>query len=194
MLSKLSSKICIRLIRAKALREDEYELYQYGFFLLLSHIVYILVTLLLGLAFHCILEMVIFYIAFSSIREYAGGFHADTEMRCEIITTLSFLGVAFLISASENTVVQFAALIASALAGIVVFILSPLDTAAKPLDREEKKKYRKISLLILVAIVCTIGISLILKLKFLWMPCCLSLILEAALLVAGKIKGDLVKT
>ena len=192
MFSKLSFIICNHLINHHKLQNEDKELYTYGFFLVLSSSFFGLIVFLFGLLFSCLFKALVFYISFRVIRIFAGGYHADTEMRCEFLTTLSFLAATFLISISEKPIIQIIALVGAFLSIIAIAIFAPLDTPAKPLDEDEKRKYRRISLIILSVIVSVIIVSLLFHIQLLLVPCCLSLVLEGILLVAGKIKGHLI--
>ena len=66
--------------------------------------------------------------------------------------------------------------------------MCPIDTYEKPLSEKEFKYFRKISIIILFAIITIIIIAFILKLNFLFIPLCLSLILESLLIIAGNAK------
>ena len=137
------------------------------------------------------MESIIFYAAFQFIRRYAGGYHASTEMRCEILSTLSILACIVVLRLSMTYEFQFALLVVSAVCAVCIFTLCPLDTPEKPLSKKEVKYFRKISWLILSVISLVVIISYFVQLKWLrifFTPCCLSLILECFLLVAGKLK------
>ena len=192
MLNTLSLRIVNYLFVKKIIKSDCKDLYHYGFFLLLSNVTFSIIILTLGALFKCVLANLLFYVSFCAIRIFAGGYHADTETKCEILTTLSFLCVTIIISRSELVFVQTIVLLLTLISIPTVVILSPLDTPAKPLDFGEKKKYKMISCIILLVIVCTICSSLIFDIKLLLVPCCLSLILESILLLSGKFKGNIV--
>lgn len=192
MITKLASLICTKLVNNKKIQTDETELYTYGLFLLLSSCFFTIASILFGIMFNCVCEVLIFYVAFRAIRSFSGGYHADTEIRCEISTLLTFFFVTIIIHLSGKTLTKQIIISLTVLAIPLILIFAPLDTPAKPLDTDEKKKYRKISLLILSIIVLIIIVSIIFKIKLLFVPCCLSLILESILLVAGVIKGRLV--
>ena len=184
MISKLSKKIVNQL----NILDDEQELYEYGFFILLSQILYFIIAIIIGTICGTVFESIIFYIAFQFIRRYAGGYHAATETRCEILSTLSILACIVVIRLSKTYDIQTALLIISALSAVCIFVFCPLDTPEKPLTDKEFRYFRKISWLILLAIVVAIIVSYIFKFKIDTVPCCLSLILESILLTAGKIK------
>lgn len=184
MISKLSKKIVNQL----NILDDEQELYEYGFFILLSQILYFIIAIIIGTICGTVFESIIFYIAFQFIRRYAGGYHAATETRCEILSTLSILACIVVIRLSKTYDIQTALLIISALSAVCIFVFCPLDTPEKPLTDKEFRYFRKVSWLILLAIVVAIIVSYIFKFKIFTVPCCLSLVLESILLTAGKIK------
>ena len=184
MISKLSKKIVNQL----NILDDEQELYEYGFFILLSQILYFIIAIIIGTICGTVFESIIFYIAFQFIRRYAGGYHAATETRCEILSTLSILACIVVIRLSKTYDIQTALLIISALSAVCIFVFCPLDTPEKPLTDKEFRYFRKVSWLILLAIVGAIIVSYIFKFKIFTVPCCLSLVLESKLLTAGKIK------
>ena len=191
MIEKLASKSAESFIKMPNTRYDKNEIYKYGFFVLYSNIVFLLLSMLLGAVFGVFLQGIIFYVAFFSIRQYAGGYHASTETRCEVMSTLSILACIIVIRLSKTYNFQFALLIISAVSAVCIAILCPLDTPEKPLSEKELKYFRKISWLILSTIALAEIISYFVQLKWLqifFTPCCLSLILESLLLVLCKLK------
>lgn len=188
MISKIASKVVGKLIDDSVVADTEQELYVYGFFILISQILYFTLTMIFGVLLSIVLESVIFYLAFQFIRRYAGGFHASSEIKCTLITTISIFLCLLCIKLCEINNIQMPILVLTIIAAISIFILCPLDTPEKPLTKEEYKYFRKISWLILLLIVFTISIGWHFKLEFLMYPCCMSLILESILLVLGKIK------
>lgn len=156
--------------------------------MLLSQLLYLIFAFVFGVIFDCVIESIIFYITFQFIRRYAGGYHASTEVRCEIFSTLSILACIVVIKLSKTYDFHTALLIISSASAVCIFSLCPLDTPEKPLTDKEFKYFRKVSWLILLVIVAAIVLSYVFKFQIVTVPCCLSLILESILLVAGKIK------
>ncbi|MGN0536270.1 MAG: accessory gene regulator ArgB-like protein [Eubacterium sp.] len=188
MISNLSVRLTDRLLSNGSIAEDERELYIYGFFMLLSQLMYLALACFFGFLFKCFFESVIFYISFQFIRRYAGGYHAATETRCELFSSFSILASIGIIKLSKIYDFQTAMLVACAAAAVCIFCLCPLDTPEKPLSEKEFKYFRKISWIILLVISSIIIVSYFFKFNILFTPCCVSLILESILLVAGKIK------
>lgn len=188
MINNLSALLTDKLLAKGSITEDERELYIYGFFMLLSHIMYFVLACIFGILFKCFIESIIFYIAFQFIRRYAGGYHAATETRCEILSTISIFASIGIIKLSKIYDFKNTLLIITLISMVIIFILCPLDTPEKPLTDKEYKYFRKISWIILLVIFTTIIVSYFFKFNLLFIPCCISLILESILLIAGKIK------
>ncbi len=191
MIGKLAYKTAKRFIKYPNTCYDKIEIYQYGFFVLYSNIIFLLLTIILGAVLNVLSSSIVFFIAFFSIRQYAGGYHASTETRCEIMSTLSILACIIVMRLSKTYDFQFALLVVSAVSAVCIAILCPLDTPEKPLSENEFRHFRKISWLILSVTSFAVIVSYFTKLKWLqifFTPCCLSLVLESFLLVAGKLK------
>lgn len=188
MINKISSKVVEILIKHSLVENEDKELYLYGFFILLSQILYFIIVITIGVLFNVIFESVIFYITFQFIRRYAGGYHAKTETRCKIFSTLSILACIVAIKLSKTYDFQTVLLLITILSAVCIFIFCPLDTPEKPLSEKEFKYFRKISWIVLLVISIAIIVSYFFKFNLLFAPCCISLILESILLVAGKIK------
>lgn len=188
MIGNLSSKISDLLIRKSVIDSEDQELYVYGFFMLLSQLLYLIIACIFGLLFQCFLESAIFYFAFQLIRKYAGGYHASTEGRCEIMSTLSILACIVMIWLSRSYDFSLLLFCISLVAVLVIAVFCPLDTPEKPLSNKELKYFRKISWLILFIIAALIVVSYIFGWSYFFSPCCMSLILESILIIAGKIK------
>ena len=97
MISKLSTKLVRKLIDISIINNTEIELYSYGFFILISQILYFILSVIFGVLFNIVLESIIFYVVFQFIRTNAGGIHASSELKCEVATTLSLFSLAFVI-------------------------------------------------------------------------------------------------
>ena len=188
MINKLSIYLTEKLLSNGTISNEDKELYIYGLFMLMSHLMFFIIACIFGLILGCVFESIIFYIVFQLIRRYAGGYHASTETRCEIFSTLSILACIVVIKLSKIYDFQTVLLLITILSAVCIFVFCPLDTPEKPLSDKEFKYFRKISWMILIIISTLIIITYILKWNFVFAPCCMSLVLESILISAGKIK------
>lgn len=188
MISKLSTYLTEKLLSNGTISDEDKDIYIYGLFMLISHLMFFIVACIFGWILECVFESIIFYIAFQFIRRYAGGYHAATETRCVILSTLSILACIVVIRLSKIYDFQIVLLIISAISAVSIFVFCPLDTPEKPLSEKEFKYFRKISWLILFIIIISIITSYIFEWNLVFSPCCMSLILESILILSGKIK------
>lgn len=188
MISKLSAKLVRKLIDISIINNIERELYSYGFFILISQMLYFILTVIFGVLFNIVLKSIVFYVVFQFIRTNAGGIHASSELKCEVATTLSLFLCLWIVKLCDLYNFKLVILILMLVATVLIFLLCPLDTPEKPLTIKEKKYFRKKSWIILLIILTIICLSLCFKINVLIYPCCMSLILESILLFLGKIK------
>lgn len=188
MISKLSTHLTEKLLSNGTISDEDKDLYIYGLFMLFSHLMLFIIACIFGLILRCIFESIIFYIAFQFIRRYAGGYHAKTETRCEIMSALSILCCIVIIKCSKMYYINIALLSTSLVFAVLIFTFCPLDTPEKPLTDKEHKYFRKISLIILSLIIVAIIVSFIFKFNIIFAPCCVSVILEGVLIGTGQIK------
>ena len=188
MLSKLASKTAEKFMKNDNTLYDKIEIYQYGFFILYSNLAFLILASIFGAMFNVLLQSIIFFFMFFSIRQFAGGYHAATETRCDILSTLSIVASIGIIKLSKIYDFKTILLFITVVSMVLIFFLCPLDKPEKPLSEKEFKYFSKISWIILLVISSIIIVSYFFKFDILFTPCCVSLILESILLVAGKIK------
>ncbi len=192
MIYRFAKHIAFLLNKRSYIKDEELELFEYGIFLVLSQIIYSFICLVCGAVFGCVKESVIFYVCFMFVREYAGGFHASSEIRCFVISTISIIAsVSFIkLTVTKSTDILFITLFVLAVSVIALF--SPIDTVEKPLTPDERKNFRKKSLIILcvLSLICAVFFK---HLRFVSVSAGTAVILEGILLTAGKLKNHLRK-
>ena len=191
MISSLSSLITEALYKSQVIAEEDKELYVYGFFVLLSKGLFFLVSAFFGWILGGLWESIVFYIMFSALRSYAGGFHASKESICTCCTTvslfLSSLSICYM-EKSGNMAIPFCIL---AVCGAVVYLLCPLDSEEKPLTNSELVFYRQKSRAIVVVIVLMSIACLCLHIPHVLYAAATGMALECCLLVLGNIKQSM---
>lgn len=188
MINKLSKFFTDKMLANGNIDKEEQEIYIYGFFVLISNLLYISLVCIFGLIFQCFVESIIFYIAFQFTRKYAGGYHATTEARCEFLSTLSLVICIAMIKISKLYEIEVYMIILAFVSVVSIVIFSPIDTPEKPLSEKEFIYFRRISRVISIFILCIVVLSYALDWKAIVAPCCLALILSAVLLLIGKFK------
>ena len=189
MITALATRITEALCASSTIEESDKELYQYGFFLLLSHIFFLLLTALVGVWFQVPVESILFYIMFSLVRSYAGGIHAKTESVCILLTSFAiFISIAgmYLMKVVESIFTPLGML----LVGVTsILALCPLDTQEKPLSNEERKYYRQASWISVIGIVALAMMGIALQYYGVLYAASFTVALEGSLLFLGR-KGN----
>ena len=187
MLSSLSKRITDNLIKKGLIHNEDFELYHYGVYILSSELFLLLVCFIFGLFLKIKWQSIIFYASFYVLHRFAGGFHAKTEIHCQIITLSSFLLCMIGVKITAGIQPQLF-LLMNIISCFTLVILSPSDTPQKPLTKNEKRLFKTISsaitlvlfLLTLFLIIKKAGIVFVSSLSF-------ALLLEAISLFFGRL-------
>lgn len=188
MISKVSNSIAVLLEKNSVIEKSEIELYEYGFFVLLSNMFFFFVSIICGAIYRTTIESMVFYITFSLLRRYAGGIHATSEKICFVSTMISIITCNGLIKLLVFYEDEQIFLFVMAISAVLIAALSPLDSANKPLTVEEKKHYKKVTLGILFLIALIIIIMYLFNKPNILYSCGIAIVLESILLIIGKIK------
>ena len=108
----------------------------------------LLIAILCGLVMENLIAALLFELTFISLRIFAGGYHAQSEKICKLISWGSIVGsmsVVIYLPCSETfwhilTILSF----------IGVMTLEPVENKNKPLSMTEKKIFRRRSIIIVI--------------------------------------------
>lgn len=186
MFTQFATCVTAWLSRTGVIQHDDTELYQYGFFILLTGIFHFIVTLVLGFFFNVFCESIVFYIMFTLLRSYAGGIHAKTEGLCLVLSDLAILiCVAGIRIMKTSSSVLFPLFLLSAGFGCILK-LSPLDTEGKPLTAEERSHYKILTRRIALGILAIALAAYAVGMGSIFHCAVVSFVLESVLLIIGK--------
>ena len=148
VLNILAKWIAQFLLKNRIIEEAENEFYEYGLELLLASVLELLAVIVISIFIGKLIFTVLFLLAFCVLRAYAGGYHADSHLKC-FLTLLAvyfvFLLMIFLINKEAVTYLSVAFALISE---ILIISMAPIESENKPLLVEEKDRYKKISILI----------------------------------------------
>lgn len=150
---KAAKKITDFFIKKSVIKDSDREVYEYGYELILSQSIYIIIMIAISVIFHALVESLIFFIGFYIYRKIAGGYHANTYLKCHIlfaVNQLLFLTVLHLYPASYRYVLILAICI---IAVVITFFAAPIDHPNKPFDKKEFQKYKKLSRFFCIALI-----------------------------------------
>lgn len=141
MFKNISEIITNRLLKAEVIEYDDAEIYQFGLEQLLAIVLNIATTIILGIIFNELWNSMVFVLSFMLLRTYAGGYHANTPSGCYLLTTAIIAAVLSVVKYVEINIIICAGLLLVSSASIL--ILSPVESANKPIDSIEHIIYRK---------------------------------------------------
>ncbi|MCT4688657.1 accessory gene regulator ArgB-like protein [Vallitalea sp.] len=164
MIYEFSNKISSKLIDKKIIKEDDKEVYTYGFEIVISSLLILIGMIIIGRIFRCMLKVIVFILFFCSLRVQAGGYHAKSHLKCFIYFLLSCFLTIFishlLLDFDKNLIIIVLALIESC---IIIITYAPVDTINKPLGSSEKLTYKKKSMItVIVQSIIIIAMSIFL--------------------------------
>ena len=88
MFKSYASKITSFLIDNKEIEQEDYEVYKYGFEVLIAFILNIAIVLIIGLLFNKVFYSIVFLVCYCPIRQFVGGYHANNYTKCLLIFIL----------------------------------------------------------------------------------------------------------
>jgi accessory gene regulator B len=189
MKPSVPERIADSLVKAGAAPIEDKALYEFGIregiFLVINIATALLIGLLLGMLWQC----VIFTLAYNPIRSYAGGYHAGTRRKCYLFSILAVSAVLLgirLIPWNDYIVV-----ISVIVAGIIVLTLAPVEDANKPLDELETKVYgRRARILLAVLSILAVGLWFA-GVEQVALAVVMALVLITVMLILGAVKNKL---
>ena len=148
MLHILSKRIAFLV--CKETDDIPFEIYVYGFELLLSSLIETGAIILIGCLFGKFLETILFLLSFSSIRFFSGGYHAKSYLRCFIVTLISYFLILLMTDTLSYLSPNYIALIAFTIIiySLILFIkICPVRSNGKTIFNPQKQKMLSIIVL-----------------------------------------------
>lgn len=158
MLHKLSETIADYFFDDK----DQYaiEIYIYGIELAISSLFGTILVILIGIVTRNLIESIIFMAALTSVRVFSGGYHANTYLKCNLITLASAIFTItlnkLLIIVFSKQIILYLLICTFVLLLLTIIIYCPVENKNKQIQPEDKIKFKFMSVAVVViqAIVC----------------------------------------
>ncbi len=148
MANRVAVKIADFLCKNNTIRNEEKDIYVYGFEIFFSNVINFTLILFLGYLFHQFYQAMLFYIAFVVTRSFSGGYHASTYIKCNIAFASIFI-ITMLISRLLLPTISLVYLLGFMAIYIgTILEYAPIENSNKVLLEADKQKYRKISIVI----------------------------------------------
>ena len=142
MLEKLSARLTEALLRRGAAEERKRELFEYGFQITLSTLLWLATITVIGLVFFDWRFLLCYLLFYLPIRQFAGGYHCSTYGGCYALSNLMFLAVCLGGRALQDPGWKLPVLALGALALLFIFWQAPVMNPSNPLSKRGIRKNR----------------------------------------------------
>ena len=159
MISKKIEELADMIVENSNKNQVDREIIVYGLKTGIEQITSVVTTIFLGSILGLVLESLVFFISFSTIRIYAGGYHTKQPTHCYVMSCGIIMLALLIIKLAPMKYALIVCVFLIIISVIIMIKLAPIQAINKPLDKEEQYHYRRKTLLYL-------GIEVILALGF----------------------------
>lgn len=147
-----SERITETLAENDVLSAEDKPLYVYGLHQLWITLLNLATAVAIGFLAGMLWEGLLFLAVYISLRKFAGGYHAKTELHCYVLSTILLCVALSAIYSIDYIQMGNAALLAIFFtASIVIVLIAPVGNPSKPLDSIEQVVYQKRSRIVLAS-------------------------------------------
>ena len=161
MIPRFSKMILEYLIKNNVIEntDTDREYYQYGIEITVSSLLNIIFILSIGIVAHSFFESIIFLVCFILIRQFTGGFHADTYFKCNLTFCSSFISVLILYYTTAKYLSTYISILITFVCVSVFLLKCPIEHINKPIPNN-RKIVHKIAAALLGIVYGAIGTAL----------------------------------
>lgn len=189
MISHISEQMLQYLLKSRVINDsdEEKEYYRYGIEITISSLLNIILIIVIGIIFRNVFESIIFLSFFMLIRQFTGGYHADTYFKCNLSVCISFISVLIMYHSTYEKITISLSVYISILCVAIILFLCPIENVNKPIPKYKRNFFKYVSAIlgIVYGIIGTVLISLSIKYGVLILY---TLVLVTALIIAAIIK------
>lgn len=147
MIENLVARFLKFQLKIGTIKEDDINVYQYGYTLAFEVMLNLICSLSLGIMLGIIKEVIFFLCIFIPLRSFSGGYHADKAWKCIILSNLIVVGT---VVVSKILFFNRKLNIVMIVNVLVIALLSPNDSSNRKLDFREKVMYKYLTLVVLI--------------------------------------------
>lgn len=144
VVAEVAEKITTTLINRGIIPEEDAALYRYGIENGITVAGNLLASLLFGLVTGRLGNILVFLFFYVSLRSFSGGIHCRSRAGCFAASILILFIPAYLCDWAESLPL-LTVIVVGLIALVVILVLSPVESANKPLDDEDFAYYGRMS-------------------------------------------------
>lgn len=162
MINKIVEALISKQSQNEIITEEDEQIYRYGYILLCEVVLNLAITLVIGIIFSKIKEILFFLCVYIPLRSFCGGWHANKIWKCTIISNAILLLQVYCIENMINCISSEGMLMICFFNMICVFFIAPIETEKKKISHAERLIFRKKIKVILVFHLITILTTILL--------------------------------
>ena len=145
MFSFIANAVTKKMVSNKIIDNDKFDIYAYGFEMLFAYASLVLIILLISILTNSLIESMLFLIGFYVLRKYAGGFHASTYLKCQLLFVINYILFLLIMSAIRFTSLWGVIVFLSIISIFVVFVFAPVDHENRRFNSNEFRHFKRMS-------------------------------------------------
>ena len=165
MITSFAEKLTDSAIRHGVISEEDRNVYHYGFELMVSTAVHAVIVVIAGIVMKSPMESLLFWWVLAVVRGQTGGYHAETYLKCNIVFALVLTASLWWAKYSAPYYNYAVIIIQFAVYFITVLFLCPVENKNKPLNSEQKKRGRSMSVILGIVVFACSTILYCVKIK-----------------------------
>ena len=189
MINKVSEDIAKALARNSIISTENVPFYAYGIELMVLKFIMYGTLLILGAITHTLIITIVFTFSYVSLREFTGGYHCTTPIRCLAVSSLIWFAM-FLGYQVGYALISRVYICISLVALIIIFMFAPIASPAKPMSEKQISRSRLLSRTISIFLLIMSVILALLHLLYFSYPISFALLCDSILLVIEKEKQN----
>lgn len=149
MKNSISIYISNLLVEQSIIKKEDADVCRYGIEFFIVSVLEILSILILSLFLGNFSETLFYFIAFIPLRLYAGGYHADSKLKCYIILIAVYVAFTVLLKIIPTSCYTYIELFSIILTVIMILKFAPIVSSKKNINEKETAFYRKVCIWIM---------------------------------------------
>lgn len=186
-MKNLSYKFANILVKNDIIENDDFEIYRYGFEVLLYFLLNIFIAFFIGIILDKFIHTIIFLSCYCTLRQFTGGYHAKNYIECALSFAIIYLITIFTANHIDTYNHKFLLILFMTISTLIIYKLAPLEHRNKPLTQNEKRIYkaRSITIVSVISAIFLVSITFNIFVNY-FVYSLLAVIWISTLLVLGK--------
>ena len=152
MISKLAKSIAHFFVVQNITEDSKEVIYAYGMELLISDVLNTIIALLIALFSHTLPAVVVFIAVFMGLRQFVGGFHANSHLSCMFTLVMVMMVFSYGICNVSGHITPIFSISFIMIALPIILCIAPVPHPNKPMSEEKSVKLRKRSCILAVTL------------------------------------------